>query len=169
MADATGIYVGSEAGRSGERRAAAVAWASLRATLAPTAVLVGILVIWAHFFAALYSRTEPGRSMTAVIPVVGVIILIDCAGFVMSASLRALREVAWPTGIEIGSMLLLVPLALTLGISGWLWRTRSVPGHAYGGNRASRLLDVAILVAHSKYSCRAEHPNGRVEFECRVT
>jgi MATE family multidrug resistance protein len=115
MADATGIYVGSEAGRSGERRAAAVAWASLRATLAPTAVLVGVLVICARFFAALYSKDLNLQiSMTAVIPVVGVIILIDCAGFVMGSSLRALREVAWPTGIDIGSMLLLVPLALTL-------------------------------------------------------
>jgi Na+-driven multidrug efflux pump len=52
--------------------------------------------------------------MTAVIPVVAMIILVDCSGFVMSASLRALREVVWPTGIDIGSMLLLVPLALTL-------------------------------------------------------
>jgi Na+-driven multidrug efflux pump len=76
---------------------------------------VGVLVIWAHFFAALYSKDLNLQiSMTAVIPVVGVIILIDCAGFVMGASLRALREVAWPTGIDIGSMLLLVPLALTL-------------------------------------------------------
>ncbi len=115
MADATGIYVGSEAGRSGEHRAAAVAWASLRATLAPTAVLVGALIIWAHFFATLYTKDlNLQSSMTAVIPVVAMIILVDCSGFVMSASLRALREVVWPTGIDIGSMLLLVPLALTL-------------------------------------------------------
>jgi len=118
MADATCIYVGSEAGRAGERAAAAVAWASLRATLAPTASLVAILAIWAHFFATLYSKDVSLQlSMTAVIPVVAFIVLTDCAGFVMGASLRALREVAWPTGIEIGSMLLLVPLALSLAFS----------------------------------------------------
>jgi MATE family multidrug resistance protein len=118
MADAAGIYVGAEAGRSGERCAAAVAWASLRATLVPTAALVGILAIRAHFFASLFSKDLLLQTaMTAVVPVVAAIVLIDCGGFVMGASLRALREVAWPTGIDIGSMLLLVPLALTLAFA----------------------------------------------------
>jgi Na+-driven multidrug efflux pump len=54
--------------------------------------------------------------MTPVIPLVAVILLVDCIGFLMAASLRAIREVAWPAGIEIGSMLLLVPLAASMAL-----------------------------------------------------
>lgn len=117
MADAAGICVGAEAGQSGERRAASVAWASLRMMLVPIAILVLVLALCAQTFAALYTKDADMRQlMTPVIPLVAVILLVDCIGFLMAASLRAIREVAWPAGIEIGSMLLLVPLAASMAL-----------------------------------------------------
>ena len=117
MADAAGIYVASEGGRAGDRSAAAVAWASLRVTLAPVTVLVSGLFIGAGSLAAMYTKDTAMRmAMGSVIPIVALIVLADCAGFVMASSLRSVRESGWPASIEIGSMLLLVPLALSLAI-----------------------------------------------------
>jgi len=99
------------------RDAAAVAWASLRLTLVPIAAAVAILSIWASVFAGLYTRDPNLRaSMAAVIPLVGCVLLVDCVGFIIVGSLRSLRETAWPTGIEIGSMLLLVPMSVSLSV-----------------------------------------------------
>ncbi len=119
MADAAGLYVAAEAGRAGERSAASVAWASLRMTLASVAVLVSGLVLWAPNLAAIYTHDLAMRAaMSSAIPIVAFIVLVDCAGFVMAASLRAIREVAWPVAIEIGSLVLLVPQAMLLAF--WL-------------------------------------------------
>lgn len=117
MADATGIYVAAEAARGSLQEAAAVAWASLRLTLWPIAGGAALLSIWASACAAFYTHDHSVQTaMAGAIPFVGFIALVDCVGFVMVASLRALRETAWPTGIEIGSMLLLVPLAVSLAL-----------------------------------------------------
>jgi multidrug resistance protein, MATE family len=118
MADAAGIYVAAEAGRGGERSAASVAWASLRVTLGAIAVLVVILLGGAAKLAALYTHDSAMRvAILASIPIVALTLSVDCAGFVMAASLRAIREVKWPVSIEIGSMLLLVPLAMSIAFS----------------------------------------------------
>jgi len=118
MSDAAGIHVAAEAGRSGEQRAALVAWASLCLTLIPLAAVVACLAIWAAPLAHVYTR-DPSmwEPMAAAIPIVAFILLTDCAGFVMAASLRAFREVAWPAGTDIGSVLLLLPLAAGLALS----------------------------------------------------
>jgi len=171
MADATGIYVGAEAGRSSEGDASSIAWASLRITLVPIGVIVAVLLIWARLCAELYTK-DPGMQteMIAVIPLVGIGLLIDCVGFVMVASLRALREVTWPTAIEIGCMSLLIPVSLLLAFS----RGLGVKGLFYA-MLATGILR-SILLAW-RFWWRTSHggaigpgkPNGAVESECQVT
>jgi len=115
MADATGIFVGAETGRGGS--AGSVAWAGVGTTLAAVAPLVAILAIWASAFAALYTNDPAMReSMTFVLPLVASIVAVDAGGFAIGASLRALREAAWPAAIEIGSMALLVLAAAALAL-----------------------------------------------------
>ncbi len=115
LADAAGNYVSAEAGRAELRDAARVAWGSLRLTVIPLVVAAAIFCIWPAQCAALYTNDSALRvSMAKALPWIALIVLVDGCGFVMVASLRALREAAWPTGIEIGSMLLLVPLAFGL-------------------------------------------------------
>jgi MATE family multidrug resistance protein len=110
LADAAGILVASDPERAGT-----VGWACLRMTLLPMAALAAGLALWPHALAGIYTKEAGLRhGMAVVIPIVALILMADAAGFVMAASLRALREVAWPASIEIGSMLMLVPLALGL-------------------------------------------------------
>ena len=151
LADATGVYVGAEAGRSGDRGSAAIAWASLRITLVPVAFIVASLVIWARIFAELYTQDAAMQTeMIAVIPLMAGGLLIDSVGFVMLASLRALREVAWPTSIEIGSMALLIPLSLLLAFSrGYGIRGLFYAQLATGILRGAML--AAFLAAHQQY------------------
>jgi MATE family multidrug resistance protein len=116
LSDAAGIYVAAEAGRSGERSAASTAWSCMRTTLAPIVTLAALMAGFAGVCSRLYASDLQVRSaIVDVIPIVALIIVVDCAGFVMVASLRAMREAAWPAAIEIGSMILLVPLAAWLG------------------------------------------------------
>ena len=115
MADAAGIYVASEAAHDDLRAAAKVAWAAVRLTLVPTAAAAAVLLIWSASCAAFYTLDASMRlSLAAVLPFVGVIVLVDSVGFTMVSSLRALSETAWSTGIQIGAMVLLVPLAFSL-------------------------------------------------------
>ena len=117
MSDAAGIYVAAEAARDGLRAAAKVAWASVGVALVPMAIAAASLAIWASFFAGLYTSDIKMRTpLAAALPFIGVIVLIDCVAFVTVASLRALRETAWATGIEITSLFLLLPLAFTLAL-----------------------------------------------------
>ena len=141
MSDAAGICVAAEAGRSGNQSAWSVAWASLRVTLVPVLFIVLLLGSWAQTFAALYTNDSLLRvSLASVIPIVCLCVMTDCFGFVMSASLRALRESSWPMGIDIGCLVLLVPLSMSLAF----WRGYGVRGLflamlAVGGLRASLL------------------------------
>ena len=153
MADSAGLLVSAESGMVDERAAARVAWSGLGLTVAALGVLAVFLTVFAGQLSDGYS--DDGRlavAMAAAIPVVACVVLCDAAGFVMAASLRALREVAWPATIEIGSMLVLAPLAAWLafgrgaGVIGlfqamltaaalraallsvrFWWRTRAVP------------------------------------------
>lgn len=125
MADAAGIYVASEAAHGDLRATAKVAWSALWLTLLPIAVAGVALSLWAFPCAWLYTRDASMRlALAAVLPFVGITVLIDSIGFVMVSSLRSLRETAWPTGIQIGAMLLLLPIAFTLA---WQ-RGYGVPG-----------------------------------------
>jgi Na+-driven multidrug efflux pump len=67
-----------------------------------------------------------------MLPLVALILVVDSVGFVMVASLRGLREVAWPAGIEMGAMLLVVPLSA---------------GLAFGRGLGVRGLFLAMLMA----------------------
>ena len=128
LADAAGIEVAAAAGSGGERRAATVVWSRLRLTLVPTAALAACLALGAKTLVGLYTQDVSLQlAMAAVVPIVALIVVTDSAGFVMAASLRAFRDVAWLSGIEIGSMLLLVPLAAGLA----LWRGLGVSGLFY--------------------------------------
>jgi MATE family multidrug resistance protein len=141
MADACGIFVAAEAGRGANVRhqgedsitaiandaaersgddvapcsipgVASVAWSGLLLTLAPVAIVAVLLATFAETFARLYTRDpDLQASMTAALPLVCLILVVDSVGFVMVASLRGMRQVAWPAAIEIGAMLLVVPLA----------------------------------------------------------
>lgn len=125
MADATGISVGIEAGRRGERGAASVAWPSLLTTLIPVALILVAITVRKQSFIAFYAKdTVIRQNMAPLIPLVALTLLTDCFGFVMASSLRAIREIAWPAGIEIGSMVLLVCFAASLT----LWRGYGVRG-----------------------------------------
>jgi MATE family multidrug resistance protein len=125
MADAAGIYVASEAAQGDLRAAAKAAWSALYVTLVPIAVAAVALSLWAFPCAWLYTRDATMRvSLAAVLPFVGLTVLVDSVGFVMISALRSLRETAWPTGIQIGAMALLVPLAFSLA---WQ-RGYGVPG-----------------------------------------
>ena len=135
MADATGIYVASEAAHGDLRAAAKVALSAVRVTLVPIVIAAAILFIWALPCATLYTRDPNMRiSLAAILPFVGIVVLIDSVGFTMVSSLRALRETAWATGIQIGAMMLLVPMAFSLA---W-YLGYGVPG-----------LFVAMLIAGS--------------------
>ena len=125
MADAAGIYVASEAAHGDLRAAAKVAWSAVRITLIPVAAVAIALWTWAVPAAAVYTRDPAMRlSLSAVLPFVGFIVLIDSVAFIMSSSLRGLRETAWSTGIQISAMLLLVPMAFSFA---W-YQGRGVPG-----------------------------------------
>jgi len=125
MADAAGIFVAAEAGRGGEHGAGSIAWKCLRLTLIPIVAIAFVLLFQAKALATVYTHDVDMRQrMMAVIPILAFILLADCIGFVMAASLRAVREAAWPAGIEVGSMLLLVPLAASLAF----WRGYGVRG-----------------------------------------
>jgi MATE family multidrug resistance protein len=54
------------------------------------------------------------KILVPLIPLAGCLLLFDSLSFVVLSALRALRDIAWPTGIEIGTMAALVPVAIWL-------------------------------------------------------
>jgi MATE family multidrug resistance protein len=56
------------------------------------------------------------QMLVPLIPIAAGLLLFDSLSFVVLSALRALRDIAWPTGIEIGSMAALVPLALWMAL-----------------------------------------------------
>jgi MATE family multidrug resistance protein len=127
LADAASIQIAAATGAHGDRAATSLAWAAVRTSLLPVAALLALWIAFARPTVALYTTDPTMRSaMPPLVPLMAGILMVDCAGFLLASSLRGLREVAWPTAIEIGSMLLLVPLAIALvfragyGVSGLL-------------------------------------------------
>jgi multidrug resistance protein, MATE family len=138
LSDAAGIEVAAAAGRSGEADAAATARTCLRRALPPTAVLAVAVGSSAPWVARLFTGDAAlAGAMAAILPLACTLVVVDAAGFVMAASLRAVREAAWLSGIEIGSMLLMVPLAAWLALRN---------GYGVGGLFAA-MLAVAIARA----------------------
>jgi MATE family multidrug resistance protein len=121
MADAAGVFVAAEDGRGGLRAAASVAWSSLRLTVGAIAVIALALALTANACAGFYAKDAGMRhSIAAAVPLVALVVVADSVGFIMAASLRAVREAAWPAGIEIAAMLVMVPAAAALAFwYGW--------------------------------------------------
>jgi MATE family multidrug resistance protein len=102
MSDATGIFVAAESGRDGDGAAARVAYSSLFITVGVVGVIAAALALLAGQCAQLYSSNPAMQAgMTRVIPIAAAILVIDCICFVMASSLRAIKDAAWPAGIEI--------------------------------------------------------------------
>jgi MATE family multidrug resistance protein len=117
MSDAAGIFVAAEAGREGDASAARVAYSGLSLAIAVIGTIAAAMALLAGQCAQLYTTNVDMRAgMTRVIPVAGAILVIDCLCFVMASSLRAIKDAAWPAVIEIGSMVLLVPIAAELAL-----------------------------------------------------
>jgi MATE family multidrug resistance protein len=117
MSDATGIFVAAEAGRQGDAAAARVAYSSLSIAVGVIGTIAAALALLAGQCAQLYTKSPQMQAgMTSVIPVAGAILVVDCICFVMASSLRAIKDAAWPAGLEVGSMLLLVPIAAELAL-----------------------------------------------------
>ena len=96
--------------------------------------------------------------MTSVLPLVASIIAVDAVGFAIGASLRALREAAWPAAIEIGSMALLVIVAaLALG------RGLGVQG-LFIAMLIAGAVRTSMLAARFRWSIRAT----KTELACRT-
>jgi MATE family multidrug resistance protein len=118
LTDATGLFVSAEAGRSGDARAGAVARSGLALTLAIVVPLAVLLAIAGPAAATVYTTDPALRSAIASITAVAAAVLVvDAVGFTLASSLRALRDVAWPAAIDIGSMTLLVPVAASLALT----------------------------------------------------
>lgn len=117
LSDAAGIEVAAATGRSGDTGAASTAWNCLCRALPPTALLCLSVGLCSPWIARLFTNDlDLGAAMAGTIPLACGLVLVDAAGFVMAASLRAIREAAWLSAIEIGSMLLMVPLAGLLAV-----------------------------------------------------
>ncbi|MFY9781107.1 MAG: MATE family efflux transporter [Candidatus Baltobacteraceae bacterium] len=124
VADATAIRVASadgaarSANREGGRPARAIVQTSVLATLA---VLLAFAALWAcapQPLASIFTRDPAMREGLAVlIPLAGCLLVLDGICFIVVSALRALRDVVWPTGIELGTMAALVPLAAWLAFS----------------------------------------------------
>lgn len=164
MSDAAGIYVASTAGQSGERAAATVAWACLRFTMVPMAVLSACFALLGGTIADWYSGTIALRNeMVPTLPLVAALLLVDAGGFVMAASLRAVKEVAWPLAIEIGSLLLLAPLA-----TGLAWYAGMGVRGLFLAMLTSALLRVLFLSLRFWWRSRVATLASDLETSCRT-
>ncbi len=113
LADATGVRVASSNGN-----------ARFLVTLsAIAAAAMGLLcvAVWSAFpsrLAALLVTSAPMLgSLAPLIPLAAILLLFDGVSFVAVSALRALRDIVWPTGIEMATMAALVPLAFALAFS----------------------------------------------------
>ncbi len=118
LADATGVRVASSDGaRTG------LSSRSLLALSAAAALAIGLLVIslWSllpNLLAAILTTSASMRqSLAPLIPLAGILLLLDSLSFVVVSSLRALRDIVWPTAIEIATMAALVPVAFWLAFT----------------------------------------------------
>jgi len=122
LSDATGVRVASSRGNS-----RFLVTLSATAAAALGLLCVGVWSIFPTRLAGIVVTNTPMlRSLAPLIPLAGVLLLFDSVSFVVVFALRALRDIVWPTGIEIATMAALVPLAfglaftLSLGVKGLL-------------------------------------------------
>jgi MATE family multidrug resistance protein len=134
IADATGIEVAARAGDAATRAGARGASSERSAVVATCGIIavliVVIIVVWTAVPRALASIFTPDHAMqdglVKLIPIGSLLLALDAICVVFASSLRALRDIAWPTGIELSTMVALVPTAAWLafragqGVSGLL-------------------------------------------------
>ena len=117
LSDAAGIDVAAQAGRGGDASAPKVAWSRVCLALLPVVLIAAALAACAPTIAHWYSADDRLRAATAsVLPLALAVVVVDTVGFVLAASLRAVRDAAWLTAIEIGSLVVLLPLAAELAL-----------------------------------------------------
>jgi len=113
LADATGVRVASSDWKS---RYLVTLSAAAAATVG--LLCIGIWSIFPSRLAAILVTEAPMlRSLAPLIPLAAILLLFDSVSFVVVSALRALRDIVWPTGIEIATMAALVPLAFALAFS----------------------------------------------------
>jgi MATE family multidrug resistance protein len=112
IADATGIQV---AQADGSRIAGAPRLTGRNGLRVMVLVLLPLLALWLLLPQPLASLMthDPAlhASLASLIPLAGCIMAADGLSFVAVSSARALRDVAWPSVIEVGTMALMVALA----------------------------------------------------------
>jgi MATE family multidrug resistance protein len=130
IADATGIRVASRDAQTQPSQAAHAPVRSILATsvLAILAVSLAVALVWClvpHALATIFTHDSAMfGGFAAIIPLASVLIVLDGLCFVTVSALRALRDVMWPTAIEIATLAALVPLAalfafgMALGVRG---------------------------------------------------
>ena len=123
VADATGIRIASADGQRSGSAANGILSQPPRAILFTgltiiVSVLAVVVAAWALFSRGLAEIFTNDRLMlqglVSLIPIAGVLLLLDGVSFLTVSALRALRDIMLPTSIEIGTMAALVPLAAWL-------------------------------------------------------
>jgi MATE family multidrug resistance protein len=120
VADATAIRVASH-----DREGRAIVRAS---ALVVGAVALAVAIAWSafpHALAAIFTH-DPAmqQGLAALIPLASALVVLDGMCFLVVSALRAMRDILWPTAIEIGTLAALAPLALlfafglSLGVRG---------------------------------------------------
>jgi MATE family multidrug resistance protein len=115
VADATGIRVAASSGQNSINPSRfLVAISAGMMTLIMLLVLMGWSLIPSRLAAIFTGDHALLKILVPLIPLAGCLLLFDSLSFVVLSALRALRDIAWPTGIEIGTMAALVPVAIWL-------------------------------------------------------
>ena len=162
IGDATGIRVAEADGAdaasvpSGGNSIRPIVFASLLAVLGVSLAFVGL---WSGFprpLATVFTHDPAMRgALATVIPLASVLLVLDGICFVAVSALRALRDIVWPTAIEIATMAALVPLAAYLafdlaeGVRGLLVATL-----ATAALRAVLLVQRLLLVTNARTRAR---------------
>jgi len=115
LADAAGIVVAAEAGRAG----AGAALAKIRSALAITsgvalAITAAFVVLPQDIADLLTGDPELRAAIAVLLPAAALLILVNAAGNVLSASARALRDAVAPALVDFVSLLAMALLAAVL-------------------------------------------------------
>ena len=115
MADATAIRVAAAHGRG--TGALATGALGMAVSFATIALLAAFVMITPGTIAGLYAPSAPlGPALTQLLPLGASVLICDSAVIVAAAALRGVGDVTWPTLIQIGTGICLLPLAWWLAL-----------------------------------------------------
>jgi Na+-driven multidrug efflux pump len=118
IADATALRVAATQGDRARGTSMAAALLGLGVTMLALAVLVVPVFLAPAGLAGFYAPDANLRAMLiTLLPLGGLVLLCDGAGFVCGAALRGLGDVVCPTGIQVAIAAALVPLAWWFAIA----------------------------------------------------